>query len=58
VNKLIADAARRGEKVAIGDWTVRKEFTFAGETVAAVWTLVLNENGPRRRRKSNAVLAP
>ncbi|PYS87327.1 MAG: epimerase [Acidobacteria bacterium] len=40
VNKLIANAAKRGEKIAIGDWTVRKEFTFAGETVAAVWTLV------------------
>ena len=31
---------KRGEKIAIGDPTVRKEFSFAGDTVAAVWTLV------------------
>ena len=40
VNKKIADAARRGEHIEIGDVTVRKEFNFAGDMMEAVWCLV------------------
>ena len=45
VSQLIASAARRigngsEETLEIGDITVRKEWTFAGDVVAAMWTLV------------------
>jgi len=40
INQKIAIAAKRGRKIEIGDPTVKKEFTFAGDTVKAVWQLV------------------
>jgi GDPmannose 4,6-dehydratase len=48
INQKIAQAAKRiaagsPEKLEIGDPTVRKEFNFAGDAIAAVWTLV-NQN--------------
>lgn len=39
VNQKIALAARRGERLEIGDITVRKEFNFAGDAVHAIWHL-------------------
>lgn len=43
VNKLIADAAREGKQIQIGDISVKKEFNFAGDIMEAVWLLV-NQN--------------
>ncbi len=45
VSQLVASAARRigagsDEILEIGDISVRKEWTFAGDVVAAMWTLV------------------
>ncbi len=40
VNKLIADAAREGKQIEIGDISVKKEFNFAGDIMEAVWLLV------------------
>jgi GDPmannose 4,6-dehydratase len=40
INKKIADAAREGRPIEIGDVTVRKEFNFAGDVVEAVWCLI------------------
>lgn len=45
VSQLVASAARRigagaDEKLEIGDISVRKEWTFAGDVVAAMWTLM------------------
>ncbi len=44
VNKLIADAAREGTSIEIGDAGVNKEFNFAGDIVEAIWLLVNQEN--------------
>jgi GDPmannose 4,6-dehydratase len=48
INQKIALAANRifkspGEKLAIGDVSVQKEFTYAGDVVKAIWTLVNND---------------
>ena len=40
VNQKIAAAAKRGERIEIGDPAVKKEFNFAGDAVAAVWILI------------------
>jgi GDPmannose 4,6-dehydratase len=45
VSKMIADAVKRiaagsNEKITIGDWSVKKEWGFAGDSVEAIWTLV------------------
>jgi GDPmannose 4,6-dehydratase len=45
INKKIIEAAKRiikgnKEKLEIGDWTVKKEFGFAGDIVKGIWTLV------------------
>lgn len=49
INQRIARAARRiaagsNEQVEIGDLTVRKEFNFAGDIVAAVWRLMSQQS--------------
>ena len=49
VSKFIADTARKvknGEnaKIEIGDITVKKEWTYAGDMVRAIWTLVQQEH--------------
>lgn len=40
INQKIALAAKKGERVDIGDVNVRKEFNFAGDAMDAVWRLV------------------
>ena len=40
VNKLIADAAREGRRIEIGDIAVKKEFNYAGDVMDAIWLLV------------------
>jgi GDPmannose 4,6-dehydratase len=40
INQKIAAAAKKGGQIEIGDINVKKEFNFAGDTVAAVWRLV------------------
>jgi GDPmannose 4,6-dehydratase len=49
VNQKIVSAARRiagGEvnKLTIGDITVKKEFTYAGDVAQAIWTLINNDH--------------
>lgn len=48
VNQKIVLAAKRiangsGEKLELGDITVKKEFTFAGDVASAIWLLVRSE---------------
>ncbi|CAN5489270.1 GDP-mannose 4,6-dehydratase [soil metagenome] len=43
VNQKIAIAARSGDRIELGDIDVRKEFTYAGDAMEAVWRLV-NQN--------------
>jgi GDPmannose 4,6-dehydratase len=48
VNQKIVAAVKRissgtDEKIELGDITVKKEFTFAGDTAQAIWTLIKNE---------------
>lgn len=45
ISRMVAEAVKRiaggsAEKIAIGDWSVRKEWGFAGDIVKAIWTLV------------------
>lgn len=49
INQKIALAAKRiynspGEKLSVGDVNVRKEFTYAGDVVNAIWMLIKNEH--------------
>jgi GDPmannose 4,6-dehydratase len=49
VSKMIGEAVKRirngsGEKIEIGDMSVRKEWTFAGDVVEALLTLVEQDN--------------
>lgn len=49
VSKMIANAVRSISKghdmpIEIGDMSVRKEWTFAGDIVKAIWTLVKQDN--------------
>jgi GDPmannose 4,6-dehydratase len=49
VARLVADAARRigegsKETLELGDISVVKEWTFAGDTVSAIWTLVQQDD--------------
>jgi GDPmannose 4,6-dehydratase len=48
VNQKIVAAVKRisigsDEKIELGDITVKKEFTFAGDTAQAIWTLIKND---------------
>lgn len=40
INQKIAAAAKKGERIEIGDVTVKKEFNFAGDVIEAVWRLI------------------
>ncbi|MBC7749499.1 MAG: GDP-mannose 4,6-dehydratase [Methylotenera sp.] len=48
ISKMITEACRRikngsGEKISLGDISVQKEWTYAGDIVEAIWTLVNQE---------------
>ena len=48
ISKMITEACKRikngsGEKISLGDISVQKEWTYAGDIVEAIWTLVNQE---------------
>jgi GDPmannose 4,6-dehydratase len=44
INQQIAQAAKNNLKIEIGDFTVQKEFNFAGDLMEAVWIFVNQPN--------------
>ena len=44
INQQIAQAAKNSLKIEIGDFTVRKEFNFAGDFMEAIWILINQTN--------------
>lgn len=40
VSRMVADAAREGRKIEIGDLSVVKEWTYAGDIAEAIWMMV------------------
>ncbi|MBC7391503.1 MAG: GDP-mannose 4,6-dehydratase [Opitutaceae bacterium] len=49
ISKMVSEACKRikkgsKEKITLGDISVQKEWTYAGDSVEAIWTLVNQEN--------------